>query len=51
MMRLTLEMEGKKVVIEVPDELDAYDITDVFRVLMLAMTFQYETVLEVMPEQ
>lgn len=51
MMRLTLEMEGKKVVIEVPEELDAYDTIDVFRVLMLAMTFSYETVLEVMPDQ
>ena len=49
--KIELEMEDRKVVIYFPEDLDAYEIVEIFRTLMYAMTFSAETIEEVMPEQ
>ena len=43
-MKLTLEMENKKVLVEIPEDSDAYEVVDAFKVLMLAMTFHPDTI-------
>ena len=46
-----MELEDRKFTIEVPQDLDAYDTVEVFRLMMYALTFHPDTIKELMPEE
>ena len=49
-MKITVEQENRKFTLEIPEDLDIYEMADEMRIILYAMTFCPESVQKIIPE-
>ena len=49
--KITLEFEDNKFSFEVPEDLDAYEMVDILKLIMYALTFHPDTVEDLFREE